>query len=132
MKDTLMGVKGMCAHCRGTFPLSAWHLNAIAINESFACRCCDKALQLNCPRQLKRFRSLDAWSPLKASMMLLIGSSLLVALVCEWLGLISVVEQLNFSLLALLLYFATLRYARHRQQMTLILQVAVRPDSLAS
>ncbi|NWB25344.1 hypothetical protein [Pseudomonas gingeri] len=127
-----MGVKGTCAHCSGTFPLSAWHLNAIAINESFACRCCNKAVQLNCPKQLKRFRSLDALSPLKASMVLLISTSLLVALVCEWVGLISVVEQLNFSLLALLLYFATLRYARHRQQMTLLLQPAVRPDPMTS
>ncbi|QXI31385.1 hypothetical protein HU752_005410 [Pseudomonas vanderleydeniana] len=127
-----MGINGVCAHCNGTFPLSAWHLNAIAINESFACGCCNKAVQLNCPQQLKRFRALDSLSMLKASMIVLIGTSLLVALVCEWIGLISVVEQLNFSLLALLLYFATLRYARYRQRLTLILQPVVRSDSLTS
>ncbi|WP_419736942.1 hypothetical protein [Pseudomonas sp. COR18] len=127
-----MGINGVCAHCNGTFPLSAWHLNAIAINESFACRCCNRPLQLDCPQQFKRFKALDALSVLKASMVVLIGASLLVALVCEWIGLISLVEQLNFSLLALLLYFATLRYAHARQRMTLILQPALRPDSSTS
>ncbi len=65
-------------------------------------------------------------------MIVLMATSLAVALVCEWVGLISVVEQLNFSLLVVLLYFTTLRYAHHRQQMTLILQVALKPDSKAS
>ncbi|AMB86777.1 hypothetical protein AWM79_16315 [Pseudomonas agarici] len=127
-----MSVKGVCAHCSCTFPLSTWHLNAIAINESFACRYCHEAVQLNCSKQLKRFRSLDMWLPLKVSMIVLMATSLLVALVCEWVGLISVVEQLNFSLLMLLLYFTILRYARHRQQVTLILQVGVKSDSMAS
>jgi hypothetical protein len=49
-----------------------------------------------------------------------------VALVAEWVGLISVVGQLNVSLVVLLVHFLVLRYARHRQRMTLNLQ-AVTP-----
>ena len=52
--------------------------------------------------------------------------ALLVALVVEWVGLISRVGQLNVSLVAILIHFLTLRHARHRHRMTLTLQ-AVNP-----
>lgn len=81
-------------------------------------------MQLSCPKQIKRLKSLDSLGLLRASMMVLIFTALLVALVMEWVGLISVVAQLNFSLIAILLYFVILRLARHRQRMTLVLQAA--------
>jgi hypothetical protein len=34
------------------------------------------------------------------------------------------VEQLNFSLLAIFVYFAVMRFARHRHHMTLTLEAA--------
>jgi hypothetical protein len=45
--------------------------------------------------------------------------------VTEWVGLISVIGQLNVSLLVLLVHFLVLRYARHRQRMTLNLQAVI-------
>lgn len=124
MTATTIGIKGRCAHCQITLALKPWQLNAIAINETFACLHCQKALQLNCPKQLKRLKSLDSLTMLRASMILLTSTTLLVALVMEWVGFISVMEQLNSSLIALLLYFIILRFARHRQRMTLVLQAA--------
>jgi len=124
MTSATMGIKGHCAHCQITLGLKPWQLNAIAINEAFACANCQKTLQLSCPKQIKRLKSLDSLGLLRASMMVLIFTALLVALVMEWVGLISVVAQLNFSLIAILLYFVILRLARHRQRMTLVLQAA--------
>lgn len=124
MTAATMGIKGRCAHCQITLALKPWQLNAIAINEAFACSHCQKELQLSCPKQLKRLKSLDSLAMLRASMILLISTTLLVALVMEWVGLISVVEQLNFSLIAILLYFIILGFARHRQRVTLNLQAA--------
>jgi hypothetical protein len=49
---------------------------------------------------------------------------LLVALVLEWIGILSVLEQLNVSLVAIFVYFVALRIARQRQHMTLILEAA--------
>jgi type IV secretory pathway VirB3-like protein len=122
MTAAIVGVRGQCAHCDITFELKPWQLNAIAINEPFECPYCHKVLQLRCPRQLKQFRSLDTLALLRPSMIVLISAVLLVALVAEWIGLISVIEQLNISLVAVLMYFIVLRYARHRQRMTLTLQ----------
>ncbi|MFW0757570.1 hypothetical protein ACN1C3_23055 [Pseudomonas sp. H11T01] len=124
MTSAIIGIKGQCAHCQITLALKPWQLNAIAINEAFACAHCQKALQLRCPKQLKRLKSLDSLTMLRASMILLVSTTLLVALVMEWVGVISVVEQLNFSLIAVFLYFIILGFARHRQRMTLILQAA--------
>ncbi|VVO09748.1 hypothetical protein [Pseudomonas fluorescens] len=124
MTATTMGIKGHCAHCQITLVLKPWQLNAIAINEAFACANCQRTLQLSCPKQLRRLKSLDSLGMLRAGMLVLICTALLVALVMEWVGLISVVAQLNFSLIAILLYFIILRFARHRQRMTLILQAA--------
>jgi len=39
-------------------------------------------------------------------------------------GLLSVTEQLNASLIAIFVYFAVIRYARQRQHLTLILDAA--------
>jgi hypothetical protein len=104
--------------------LKPWQLNAIAINETFACSHCQKALQLNDPKQIKRFKSLDSLALLRASTMVMVCTALLVALVLEWIGMFSVVEQLNFSLLAIFVYFAVMRFARHRHHMTLTLEAA--------
>ncbi|PFG59677.1 hypothetical protein DM05_4358 [Pseudomonas poae] len=123
---TAVGVKGHCAHCDITFELKPWQLNAIAIEEPFDCPYCQRVLELNCPRQLRHFKALDHWALVCPSMAVLTCVVLIVALVTEWIGLISVVGQLNVSLMVLLVHFLVLRYVRHRQRMTLNLQ-AVTP-----
>jgi Flp pilus assembly protein TadB len=105
-----------------SFELKPWQLNAIAINEPFECPYCHKGVEPSCPKQLKQFKSLDNLGLLRPSMIVLTSAALLVALVAEWIGLISVIGQLNISLVAVLIYFITLRYARHRQRMTLTLR----------
>jgi uncharacterized membrane protein len=124
MSAATIGIQGHCAHCGSTLQLKPWQLNAIAINEAFACSHCQKTLQLNDPKQIKRFKSLDSLAWLRASMLVMVFTALLVALVLEWVGLLSVVEQLNFSLLAIFVYFAVVRFARHRQHITLTLEAA--------
>ncbi|MGJ7513920.1 hypothetical protein ACSFE6_06230 [Pseudomonas baetica] len=124
MTVVTLGIQGHCAHCQCTLLLKPWQLNAIAINEPFTCSHCQKALQLNDPKQIKRFKSLDSLALLKASLLIMVCTALLVALVLEWIGLISVVEQLNFSLVAIFVYFISVRLARQRQHMTLILDAA--------
>ncbi|NWC92061.1 MULTISPECIES: hypothetical protein [unclassified Pseudomonas] len=122
MAAALVGVRGRCALCNISFELKPWQLNAIAINEPFDCPYCHKGVEPSCPKQLKQFKSLDNLGLLRPSMIVLTCAALLVALVAEWIGLISVVGQLNVSLMAVLIYFMTLRYARHRQRMTLTLR----------
>lgn len=122
MTAAIVGVRGHCARCDISFELKPWQLNAIAINEPFDCPYCHKGVEPCCPRQLKQFRSLDNLGLLRPGMIVLTGAALLVALVAEWIGFISVIGQLNVSLMAVLIYFMTLRYARHRQRMTLTLR----------
>ncbi|WP_085718650.1 hypothetical protein [Pseudomonas sp. B28(2017)] len=124
MSVATTGVQGRCAHCQRTSRLQPWQLNAIAINEAFACAYCQKHLQLRCPEQIKRFKSLDSFSLLRASLRMMVGVALLVALVMEWVGMLSVIEQLNASLIAIFVYFAVIRYFRRRQHLTLILEAA--------
>ena len=57
------------------------------------------------------------------SLRILLPVLLIVALVAEWVGLLSVIGQFNVSLAVLLMHFLALRYARYRQRMTLDLQV---------
>ena len=59
----------------------------------------------------------------RPSMLVLTCVVLLVALVAEWVGLISVIGQFNVSLVVLLVHFLVLRYVRYRQRITLDLQV---------
>ncbi|WP_085685630.1 MULTISPECIES: hypothetical protein [unclassified Pseudomonas] len=124
MSVATLGVQGRCAHCQTTLVLKPWQLNAISIHEPFTCAHCQKALELRCPKQIKRFRSLDSLGLLRASALVTVCTALLVALVMEWVGLLSVTEQLNASLIAIFVYFAVIRYARHRQHLTLILDAA--------
>jgi hypothetical protein len=81
-------------------------------------------LQLSDPKQIRRIKSIDSLAMLRASTLVTVCTALLVALVMEWVGLISVVEQLNFSLVAILIYCVVIQYARHRQHITLILEAA--------
>ena len=118
----VIGIKGHCAHCDITFELKPWQLNAIAIEEPFDCPYCQRVLRLNCPRQLRQFKSLDHWALVRPSMVVLTCIVLIVVLVAEWLGLVSVIGQFNVSLVVLMVHFLTLRYARYRQQITLDLQ----------
>ncbi|MGB8923418.1 MAG: hypothetical protein WCC61_18185 [Pseudomonas sp.] len=124
MSVATLGIQGRCAHCQTTQQLKPWQLNAIAINEQFTCAHCQKSLELRCPNQIKRFRSLDSLGLLRFSASLTVCTALLVALVMEWIGLLSVSEQLNASLIVLFVYFALLRFVHHRQHMTLILDAA--------
>ena len=121
-----IGVKGHCAHCDITFELKPWQLNAIAIQEPFECPYCQRVVQMTCPKQQRQFKSLDHWAMVRPSMIVLTCVVMIVALVAEWVGLISVIRQLNISLLVVLVHFLVLRYARHRQRLTLDLQ-AVNP-----
>src|SRR3989344_3399429 len=124
MAVATLGIQGRCGHCQRTLLLKPWQLNAIAINEAFTCTHCQKALQLSDPKQIRRFKTMDSLAMLKASLLIMICSTLLVALVMEWIGMLSVVEQLNISLVAIFVYFVALRFARQRQHMTLILEAA--------
>ena len=121
-----LGIKGQCAHCDITFELKPWQLNAIAIEEPFDCPYCHRELELRCPRQLRHFKSLEYWALVRPSMVTFTCVVLIVALVAEWVGLISVIGQFNISLVVLLVHFMVLRYARHRQRITLNLH-AVEP-----
>ena len=122
----IIGIRGHCAQCDMTFELKPWQVNAIAIHEPFECPYCQRTLQLNCPRQQRQFRSLDHWGMVRPSMIVLTCAVLIVALVAEWIGLVSVIGQLNISLVVVLVHFLVLRHARHRQRLTLDLQ-AVNP-----
>lgn len=124
MSVATLGVQGRCAHCQTTQVLKPWQLNAIAINEPFTCNHCQKTLELRCPVQIKRFKSLDSLGLLRFSASVTVCTALLVALVMEWIGLLNVTEQLNASLIVLFVYFALLRFVHHRQHMTLILEAA--------
>lgn len=119
-----LGIKGRCAHCQSTLDLKPWQLNAMAINETFACSQCQKSLRLSCPTQIKRLKALDSLAMLRASLRVMIATALLVALVMEWVGLLTVIEQLNFSLIAVFIYFVVMLIARRRQHLTLLLQAA--------
>lgn len=121
-----IGVKGHCAHCDITFELKPWQLNAIAIQEPFECPYCQRVVQMTCSKQQRQFKSLNHWVMVRPSMIVLTCVVLIVALVAEWVGLISVIGQLNISLVVVLVHFLVLRYARHRQRLTLDLQ-AVNP-----
>jgi Zn ribbon nucleic-acid-binding protein len=124
MSAATNGVQGRCAHCRHTLPLKPWQLNAIAINEAFTCSHCQKSLHLSDPKQIKRFKSNDSLALLQTSAQIMVCTALLVALVMEWMRLLSVLEQVNFSLLAIFVYFIVIRFARHRQHITLTLDAA--------
>ncbi|MBK5340386.1 hypothetical protein JFU48_03140 [Pseudomonas sp. TH49] len=124
MSVATLGIQGRCAHCQTTQVLKPWQLNAIAINEPFTCNHCQKTLELRCPVQIKRFKSLDSLGLLRFSASVTVCTALLVALVMEWIGLLNVTEQLNASLIVLFVYFALLRFVHHRQHMTLILEAA--------
>lgn len=117
------GIKGHCAQCDMTFELKPWQLNAIAVDIPFDCTYCHCGLQLCCLKQLRRFRALDQWALVRPSMIMLTCATLVVALIAEWLGLLSMIAQFNLSLVTVLIHFLVVRYARHRQRMTLKLQV---------
>lgn len=124
MSAATLGVQGRCAHCQATLLLKPWQLNAISINEPFSCEHCHQALELRCPQQIKRFKSLDSLALLRFSASVTVCTALLVALVMEWVGLLSVTEQLNASLITIFVYFVVVRYARQRQHLTLVLEAA--------
>ena len=118
-----IGIKGHCAQCDMTFELKPWQLNAIAVDIPFDCTYCHCGLQLWCLTQLRWFRALDQWALVRPSMIMLTCATLVVALIAEWLGLLSMIAQFNLSLVTVLIHFLVVRYARHRQRMTLKLQV---------
>ena len=120
----VIGIKGHCAHCDMTFELKPWQLNAIAIGEPFDCAYCHLCLQLCCHKQLRQFRAMEQWGLVRPSMIIFTCATLLMALVAEWVGLLRLVEQFSISLVAVLIHFLVVRYARHRQRLTLKLQAS--------
>ena len=123
MTAVIGSIRGHCAQCDMTFELKPWQLNAIAIDVPFDCTYCHSGLQLLCHKQLRQFRALGQWALVRPSMIILTCATLLVALVAEWVGLLSVIGQFNISLVAVFIHCLVVRYARHRQKMTLNLQV---------
>ena len=75
---------------------------------------------------MRKLRTLDHWALVHPGMMVLTCMVLIVALVAEWVGLVSVIGQLNVSLVVVLVHGLALRYARYRQRLTLSLE-AVSP-----
>ncbi len=124
--NALIGVRGHCAECEMTFELKPWQLNSIAIDEPFECAYCQSCLTLHSRKQLRQFRALNHWALVRPSMIMLTSATLMVALVAEWIGLLSVIEQFNISLVTVLTHCLVLRYARHRQGITLNLQATSR------
>jgi hypothetical protein len=114
-----IGIRGHCAQCDMTFELKPWQLNAIAIDEPFECTYCQSCLKLGSHKQLCQFRALNQWALVRPSMIILTCATLMVALVAEWVGLLSVIGQFNISLVTVLVHFLVLRYARYRQRITL-------------
>jgi uncharacterized membrane protein len=122
MEKRMLGISGICTHCRNTLELASWQINAIAIREDIVCPYCGRHLGLICSRQRKVLKNLDHLAVLRFSMLIFSFSSMLVAMVLEWMGLISVLAQFNFSLVMLAAYLYTLRYTREKHRITLILQ----------
>lgn len=122
--SAIIGIRGHCTECEMTFELKPWQLNSIAIDEPFECAYCQSCLTLHSRKQLRQFRALNHWAMVRPSMIVLTSATLLVALVAEWVGLLSVIGQFNISLATMLIHFLVLRYARHRQRMTLNLQAS--------
>ncbi|NBF02458.1 hypothetical protein GV819_09135 [Pseudomonas sp. Fl5BN2] len=118
------GVLGRCAHCQTFLDLEPWQLNAMAMQESFNCIHCHKPLRLDCPEQIKRLKSLGSFATLRAMMIVLCATVLLVTLVLEWVGLLSLRQQLSISALMLGSCLLVLVVARRRQRRPLLLQGA--------
>ncbi|WP_166360679.1 hypothetical protein [Pseudomonas akapageensis] len=122
MNNRKLGISGICTHCRNKLELASWQINAIAIRVDIVCPHCNQPLGLKCSRQRKALKNLDHLTTLRVSMLIFTASSMLVALVLEWIGLISVLAQLNFSLIMFYLYLYTLRRTREKHRLTLTLQ----------
>lgn len=124
MNASPTGIRGICPNCRAPLQLQPWQLNALAIDEPFACHQCQAALQLDCPRQLKRLRGLGTLSLIHAATLVLVFAALLIVLVVEKMGLISQAWQWAISLGALLIYGGVHLYAWRERRMAVTLQVA--------
>ncbi|WP_047283897.1 MULTISPECIES: hypothetical protein [Pseudomonas] len=116
------GIQGRCAHCQTLLELEPWQLNAMALQEAFNCSHCHKPLKLSCPDQIKRLRSLGSLATLRATMIVLCATVILVTLVLEWVGLVSLAQQLSVSALMLVSYLLVMMAARRRQRRPLQLQ----------
>ncbi|ULT69949.1 hypothetical protein [Pseudomonas sp. BC42] len=116
------GIRGRCAHCQTLLDLEPWQLNAMALQEPFNCSHCHKPLKLSCPVQIKRLKSFGGLAGLRALMIVLCATLLLVTLVLEWLGLVSLTQQLSLSALMLLGYLLVMGIARRRLRRPLQLQ----------
>jgi hypothetical protein len=116
------GIQGRCAHCQTLLELEPWQLNAMALQEPFNCHHCHTPLKLSCPQQIKRLKSLGSLATLRATMIVLCATVLLVTLVLEWVGLVSLGQQLSVSTLMLASYLLVMGVARRRQRRPLLLQ----------
>lgn len=118
------GVQGRCAHCQTLLDLEPWQLNAMAMLEHFNCKHCQRPLKLRCPEQIRRFTALGSLATVRATMIVLCATVLLVTLVLEWVGLVSLAQQLSISALMLASYLLVMGIARRRLRRPLLLQVA--------
>ncbi|MFS1288897.1 hypothetical protein ACLRDI_14345 [Pseudomonas piscis] len=116
------GVLGRCAHCQALLDLEPWQLNAMAMQEPFACKHCHKPLKLDCPEQIKRLKTLGSFATLRALLIVLCATVLLVSLALQWIGLLERTLQLGISALVLVGYLLVMTVAGRRQRRPLLLQ----------
>lgn len=111
------GIRSECPNCRAPLQLQPWQLNALAIDEPFACHQCQAALRLDGTGQLRRLRRLGTLSLIHAAALVLVVATLLIGLVVEKMGLISQGWQWAISFGALLGYGGVWVHAwRERRQ----------------
>lgn len=118
MNASPTGIRSVCPNCRAPLQLQPWQLNALVIDEPFACHQCQAALRLDGPKQLRRLRSLGTLSLIHAAALVLMVATLLIGLVVAKMGLINLGWQWAISLGALLLYGGVRLHAwRERRQL---------------
>ena len=123
MNASPTGIRGICPNCHTPLQLQPWQLNALVIEEPFACDRCQAALRLDCPRQLKRLRSLGTLHLIHAGTLVLVIAALLIVLVVEKMGLIGQAWQWTISLGALLTYGLVRVHAWRERRMAVTLHV---------
>lgn len=117
MNASPTGIGSECPNCRAPLQLQPWQLNALVIDEPFACQQCQAALRLEGTEQLRRLRRLGTLSLIHAAALVLAVATLLIGVVVEKMGLISQGGQWAISLGALLGYGGVWMHAwRERHQ----------------
>ena len=78
MNASPTGIGSECPNCRAPLQLQPWQLNALVIDEPFACQQCQAALRLEGTEQLRRLRRLGTLSLIHAAALVLAVATLLI------------------------------------------------------